>query len=78
MKQRPAVDRQRIRRKEALTPSWLGATDPSNSDNLNGDGGGRGFACARVCVYVCACVRACVHACVRADNKPIVDVQRSN
>ena len=37
-----------------------GRTDPSNSDNQNGDS--RGLMCARVCV--CACVRACV--CVRA------------
>ena len=27
------------RRKGALTASPLGASDPSNSDNLNGDGG---------------------------------------
>ena len=37
----------------------VGRTNPSNSDNQNGDGGG--LVCARV--YVCACV--CVHACVR-------------
>ena len=52
-------------------PSLLGATDPSNSDNLNdGDGG----VCVCVCVHAfsrvrthaCACVRACVCACVRA------------
>ena len=41
MKQRSAIDRQRNRRKGALTPLWLGATDPSNSDNLNGECGGR-------------------------------------
>ena len=45
-------------------------TDPSNSDNLDGDGGGWACACARarecvrVCFYVCVCVRACVRACV--------------
>ena len=48
MKQRPAIDRQRNRLKGALTPSRLGATDPSNSDN--------GDVCVRVCVR--ACVRA--------------------
>ena len=45
-KQRPVIHRRRNRRKGALTPSRLGATDPSNSDNLNGDGG----------VCACACV----------------------
>ena len=41
-------------------------TDPSNSDNQNGDGGG--LVCACVCARVC--VYACVHACVVAiyDN----------
>ena len=34
----------------------MGATDPSNRDNLNGDGGGWVSACARVS----GCVRACV------------------
>ena len=53
----------------------VGRTNPSNSDNLNGDSGWWASACARVCVCVCvrvcvcacvrACVRACVHACVR-------------
>ena len=43
--QPPAIDRQRNRWKGVLTPSQLGAIDPSYSDNLNGDGG------------VCACVR---------------------
>ena len=42
--------------KGVLTPSRLGATDPSNSENLNDDGG----------VFVCECVNACVHACARA------------
>ena len=42
----------------------VGRTDPSNSDNQKGDGGGLvcACACARVCVR--ARVRACVHACV--------------
>ena len=37
------------RRKVALTASQLGASDPSNSDNLNGDGGVCAFARACVC-----------------------------
>ena len=45
MNRRPAIDRQRNRRKGALTPSRMGATDPSNSNNLNDDD------------VVCACVR---------------------
>ena len=39
-KQRPDIDRQRNLRKGMLAPIWLSATDPSNSDNLNGDGRG--------------------------------------
>ena len=39
----------------------VGRHDPSNSDNLNDDGGGR----VRECVRMCVCVRACVRACVR-------------
>ena len=39
-KQRPAIDSQRNLRKGMLAPTWLSATDPSNSDNLNGDGRG--------------------------------------
>ena len=39
-------------RKVALTASRMGASDPSNSDNLNGNSGG------------CACVHTCVRACV--------------
>ena len=58
MKRRPAIDRQRNRRKGALTPSPLSATDPSNSDNLKGDGGVR----VRVPVLVRVRVRACVRA----------------
>ena len=38
-----------------------GRTEPSNSDNQNGDGGG--LVCARVCV--CTCVCAFVRTCVR-------------
>ena len=38
-------------------------TDPPNSDNQNGDGGG--LACARVCVFARLCVRACMHASAR-------------
>ena len=62
--------------KVVLTPSRLGAADPSNSENLNDDGGvfvceyvnACVHACARacVCVRVCACVRACACACVCA------------
>ena len=36
----------------------VGRTDPSNSDNLKGEGGE--LVCVCVCVCVCACVRACV------------------
>ena len=50
------------RRKGALTPSRLGATDPSN---LNGDGGVCVCVRARVCVRACACVRAFVSGCLR-------------
>ena len=35
-------------------------TDPSNSDNQNGDGGGLVCACSRVCARVC--MRACMRA----------------
>ena len=54
-------------------PSRLGATDPSNIDNLSDMcvwvcARVRADACARVCVRSCArsCVRACVRSCVRA------------
>ena len=40
----------------------VGRTDPSNSDNHNGDGGGLVSACARVCVLACVCVRVCMRA----------------
>ena len=56
MKQRPAIDSQRNRRKRSLTPSRSGATDPSNSDNMNGDGGVCLCVCARACARVFACV----------------------
>ena len=58
MKQRPVIARQRNRRKWALTPTGMGAFDPSSSDNLNGNGG----------VYVWAHVRAFVHVCAVADR----------
>ena len=46
----------------------MGATDSSNSDNLNGDGDGGVCECVRACVrvYVRACGRAGVRACGRA------------
>ena len=56
MKHRPAIHSQRNRRKWGVNFVMVGRDDPSNSDNLNGDGG--------VCVR--ACVRACVRECVRA------------
>ena len=37
--------------------SWLDASDPSNSDNLNGDGGGWLCACVTVCVCVIMCLQ---------------------
>ena len=54
-----AIHRQRNRQKGGVNFVMVGCTDPSNSDNLNGDGGG----CVRVRECVCACV--CVHVCVR-------------
>ena len=39
----------------------VGRTDPSNSDNQNGDGGG--LVCVRECV--CVCARACMQVCMR-------------
>ena len=51
----PAIQRWR---KVGVNFVMVGRTDPSNSDNQNGDGGGLVCAYARVCV--CACVRACV------------------
>ena len=56
------------RRKGALTPSCLGATDPSN---LNGDDSlcmrASKFTCSRLCARVCACafVHACMSVCLR-------------
>ena len=49
---------QRNKRKGALTPSRLGATDASN---LNGDGGVH--VCARM--HACMRMRACIRECVR-------------
>ena len=40
-------------------------TDPWNSDNLDGDGGGWVDVCVRASMCVCVCVRTCVRACVR-------------
>ena len=48
MKQQPAIHRQWNRRKRGDSFDMVGRTDPSNSDNLNGDGGGRASACACV------------------------------
>ena len=62
MKQLPAIQR---RQKRGVNFVMVGRTDPSNSDNQNGDGGGLVCACARVCMCACVHVRACVHACVR-------------
>ena len=59
MKQLPVIQR---RRKGGVNFVMIGCTDPSNSDNQNGDDGG--LLCARV--RVCAHVRACVHACVHS------------
>ena len=42
-------------RKGSVNFVMVGRTNPSNSDNQNGDGGG----------LVCACARVCMHACVR-------------
>ena len=67
MKQWPAIYRQWNRRKGAGGYFvMVGRTDPSNSDNLNGDGGGWVSACVRLCARAraCVCVRACTHACV--------------
>ena len=54
----------------------VGRTDPSNSNNQNGDGGGLVYS--RVCVRayvrarVRACVRACLHACVMCLQYTII------
>ena len=47
-----------------LRHGWV-HTDPWNSDNLDGDGGGRAGVCVRVRARKCVRVRACIHACVR-------------
>ena len=44
--------------KKGVNVILVGRTDPSNSDNQNGDGVSLVCAFARVCV----CVRACMHA----------------
>ena len=59
MKQLPAIHSA----KSGVNFVMVGRTDPSNSDNQNGDGGG--LLCARVCVCVHVCVCAFVRACVR-------------
>ena len=63
MKHRMAIHRQRNRRKGGDNFVIVGRTDPSSSNNPNGDGGGWVSGCARVCVCVRVCARACV--CVR-------------
>ena len=50
-------------------PSRLGATDLSNSDNLNDDDGG-------VCVHSFAWVRA--HACMRACTHAVFAIYENN
>ena len=50
-----AIHRQWNRRKGGVNFVMVGRTDPSNIDNLNGDGG----------VWVSVCARVCVRACVR-------------
>ena len=52
MKQLPAIQR---RRKGGVYLVMGGRTDPSNSDNQKGDGGGLVWAC--VCACMCACMR---------------------
>ena len=46
------------RKGSVKTCVMVGRTDPSNSDNLTGDGGGR------VCARVHVCVHSCMHACM--------------
>ena len=65
MKQVPVIQR---RGKGGVNFVVVGRTDPSNSDNQNGDGGGLVCAYAWVCLCVhAACVRACV-MCLQYDN----------
>ena len=60
MKHRPAIHGQRNRRKEGVSSSWLGTHRSCNSDNLDGDGGGRVGLCGRARMCACLCMRACV------------------
>ena len=60
MKQLPDIQR---RRQVDVIFVMVGRTDPSNSNNQNGDGGGLVYS--RVCVCVRAYARACMRACVR-------------
>ena len=69
MKQLPVIQR---RRKRGVNFVMGGRTDPSNSDNKNGDGGSLVLACASVCV------RACVHACVRACVRDVFAIYDNN
>ena len=60
------IHSQRNRRKGGVNFDMVARTDPSNCDNLNGDGGGWVCACARQCARVRVCVRACVREYVQA------------
>ena len=66
MNQRPAS----ACRKGAITASRLGASFPSNSDNLIDDGGVCARACMRTCMH--ASVRACMRACVMSLQYTII------
>ena len=57
LKHRPVIDGQRNRRKGALYPSRLGATEQRQPERR------RWCACVRACGR--ACVRSCVRACMR-------------
>ena len=51
----------------------VGRTDPLNSDNQNGDGGGMEVRVREfVCVRVCTCVHASLHACVMCLQYTII------
>ena len=54
----------------------VGRTDPSTSDNLNGDGGGWVGEC--VCSTVCVCARACVCVCVHACVRGVIAIYDNN